>query len=448
MYNSDPSMAGEENACFGPSEGLPTQTPKIRARRIPVFMKPLSAALFALQIWVSVILPSAESASGVLNGIDVLSEQNFSVLAGKRVGLVTNHTGLAADGTATIDLLFRSNTCRLVALFSPEHGIRGTLDAKFDSTVDEATGLPIYSLYGDVKRPSAEMLKQIDVLVFDIQDIGARFYTYITTMGYCMEEAAKAGIPFIVLDRPNPIGGEHVEGPMLDADKTSFIGYMPLPVRYGMTIGELARFFNSENKIGAQLHVVEMRGWRRSYYFWDTGQLWVNPSPNMRNLTAAFLYPGVCLLEGTNLSVGRGTDRPFEMIGAPWIEPGRFVAALQSARVPGVRFVPVYFTPNTDKNQGVRCGGASLLITDTEKLNSVLLGLTLISTLNKLYPNEFKMDRIGEYLGNESAMRMLKEDKSPSEVLRRDDPVLKRFLTKRQRALIYDSKPSRKGGRQ
>ena len=250
-------------------------------------------------------------------------------------GLVTNHTGLAADGTSTIDLLFRSKICRLVALFSPEHGIRGTMDEKVGSSVDEATGLPVHSLYGDSRRPTAEMLKDIDVLVFDLQDIGARFYTYIATMAYCMEEAAKANIPFIVLDRPNPIGGTRVEGPMLDADKTSFNGYMPLPVRHGMTVGELARYFNTENRIGAQLQVVPMRGWRRSYYFWDTGQVWVDPSPNMRSMPAALLYPGVCLLERTNLSVGRGTDRPFEIIGAPWIEPRRLVAALQAARSAG-----------------------------------------------------------------------------------------------------------------
>jgi uncharacterized protein YbbC (DUF1343 family) len=411
-------------------------------------MKLLSAACFALLLSGFAALAFAESAPRVLNGIDVLREQNFSLLAGKRIGLITNHTGLAADGTSTVDLLFKSKICRLVALFSPEHGIHGTMDAKVRSTVDETTGLPIYSLYGDVKRPDAEMLKNVDALVFDVQDIGTRFYTYITTMGYCMEEAAKAGIPFIVLDRPNPIGGIQVEGPMLDADKSSFIGYMPLPIRYGMTIGELARYFNSENKIGAQLHVVAMKGWQRTFYFWDTGQLWVDPSPNMRSLFAALLYPGLCLLEGANLSVGRGTDRPFEMIGAPWIEPRRFAAALQDAKIAGVEFVPVHFTPNTDKNQGVKCGGVSLLITNAERLNSVLLGLNLISILNKLYPNEFKMDRIEGYLGNASALRMLKEEKSPSEVLHGDDSALQDFMGKRQRALIYDSKPSRKGGRQ
>jgi uncharacterized protein YbbC (DUF1343 family) len=267
-------------------------------------------------------------------------------------------------------------------------------------------------------------------------------------MAYCMEEAAKANISFVVLDRPNPIGGLHVEGPMLDADRSSFIGYMPLPVRHGMTVGELARYFNSENKIGARLQVVEMKGWQRGFYYWDTGQVWTNPSPNMRNMTAAMLYPGVCLLEGTNMSVGRGTDRPFEVIGAPWIEPASFAAAMQSAQISGVRFVPLYFTPNSDKHQGKRCGGVSLLVTDIERLNSVLFGLTLVSTLNKLYPNDFKMDRIWEYLGNTVATRMLREAHSPSDILRRLDPFLQKFMAKRQKALVYDSKPSRREGRQ
>ena len=391
--------------------------------------------------------PAADAVPGVMNGIDVLRERNFDLLSSKRVGLITNHTGLAADGTTTIELFHKAGNFRLVALFSPEHGLAGALDAVVASAVHNATGLPIHSLYGEVKRPTAAMLKDIDALVFDIQDIGTRFYTYISTMGYCMEEAARARIPFIVLDRPNPIGGLRVEGPMLDEDKTSFIGYMPLPIRHGMTVGELARYFNAENRIGAELHVVEMKGWRRSFYFWDTGQVWVNPSPNMRNMLAALLYPGLCLLEGTNLSVGRGTDRPFEMIGAPWIEPKSFAAAIQTSSIPGVEFVPVYFTPSTDRYQGTRCGGISLVVTDVNRLDPVLTGLTLISALNKLYRNEFKMDRIGEYLGNALAIRMLKENQSPSEMLRRDGPFLRKFLAKRQRALIYGSKPSGREGR-
>ena len=398
----------------------------------------LSAALLTLLLLGPLRLPGAGRSAAVLNGIDVLREGNFDLLAGKRVGLVTNHTGVAADGTSTIDLLFYSNTCKLVALFSPEHGIRGTMDEDVRSSADEETGLPVHSLYGDSKRPTPEMLRNIDVLVFDIQDIGARFYTYIATMAYCMEEAARAGIEFVVLDRPNPIGGVQVEGPMLDADKTSFNGYMPLPIRHGMTVGELAQYFNVENRIGVKLRIVPMRAWRRSYYFWDTGQVWVNTSPNMRSVPAALLYPGVCLLERTNVSVGRGTDRPFEIVGAPWIEPGLLAESLQTARIQGVKFIPVYFTPDASKYKGVRCGGVSLLIAQADRLNSVQLGLTLASALHKLYPNDFKMNAIIDFLGNASAMDLLKAGQSPAKVLRADKGNLRKFLARRQKALIYD----------
>jgi uncharacterized protein YbbC (DUF1343 family) len=392
----------------------------------------------------SVPLNGADKTPGVLNGIDVLRQQDFEPLAGKRVGLITNQTGLASDGTPTIDLLFRSKVCRLVALFSPEHGIRGDMDSKIASSVDEATSLPIYSLYGDTRRPTSEMLKGIDALVFDIQDVGARFYTYISTMAYCMEASAKAGIPFYVLDRPNPIGGLRVEGPMLDPDRTSFTGFMPLPVRHGMTVGELARLFKSESKMDLELHVIAMKGWHRSFYFWDTGQLWVDPSPNMRNTIEAILYPGVCLLEDTNVSVGRGTDRPFELVGAPWIEPRRLASALQSAHLSGVRFVPLFFTPNSGNYHGVRCGGVNILITDSGRLNSVLLGLTLITVLRKLYPEESEIENVVNLLGNKSAMKNLKAGRTPAEILRLDGPELRKFLVKRQKALIYDTVSRRK----
>lgn len=393
-----------------------------------------------------IILLGADLTPRVLNGIDVLRRQNFAPLAGKRVGLVTNHTGVAADGTPTIDLLFNSGVCRLVALFSPEHGIRGIMDSKVSSSVDETTGLPIYSLYGDTRRPTPEMLRGIDALVYDIQDVGARFYTYSTTMAYCMEEAAKAGIPYYLLDRPNPIGGTLVEGPILDADKTSFIGYMPLPVRHGMTLGELARYINAERKLGADLRVIAMQGWRRSYFFYDTDQLWVNPSPNMRNILGAILYPGVCLLEATNVSVGRGTDRPFEIVGAPWIEPRRFAAALNAARVPGVKYVPLYFTPNASTNQDLKCGGVQLILANPEKLNSVLLGMTLISVLHKLYPDKFDIAKVIRLLGNERALERLKTGRPPLEALKAGDSELRGFMARRQKALIYDGTPKSKGG--
>ena len=379
----------------------------------------------------------ADGIPKVLNGIDVLQQQNFKPLDGKRVGLITNHTGLAADGTSTIDLFYRSDVCDLVALFSPEHGIRGMMDSRIDSSVDSETGLPVFSLYGETRRPKPEMLRGIDALVFDIQDIGVRFYSYSITMAYCMEAAAHANIPFFVLDRPNPIGGIHVEGPMLDADKTSFVGYMPLPIRHGMTVGELARYFNSENGIGVELHIIEMKGWRRTFYYSDTGQLWVNPSPNMRNMLEAILYPGVALLEKTNVSVGRGTDRPFEIVGAPWIEPRHFAAALREAQPAGIEFVPMYFTPEESKNKGEMCGGVNIIIIDREKVHSVILGLTLISVLHRLYPDEFELDKVMQLLCNAKAMEMLKAGLPPVEVLQAAGPEVDAFMSGRRKALIY-----------
>ena len=381
----------------------------------------------------------ADAVPKVLNGIDILQRQNYEPLAGKRVGLITNHTGLSADGTPTIDLLYRTDVCELVALFSPEHGIRGVVDSKIDTTVDTATGLPIFSLYGENRRPNPEMLQGIDALVFDIQDIGARFYSYPITMAYCMEAAAGANIPFYVLDRPNPIGGVSVEGPMLDSDKTSFKGYMPLPVRHGMTVGELARYFNSEKELEVDLHVIEMRGWIRTFYFWDTGQLWVNPSPNMRNMIEAVLYPGVCLLEQTNVSVGRGTDRPFEIVGAPWIEPRRYAQALAEAGLEGVEFVPLYFTPDSDKLEGEKCGGVHILVDNMKKIHSVKLGLTLVSVLHRLYPDQFELDKVLIILGNARAMQILESGEGPMEVLEETRTEIERFLVRRKHALIYSS---------
>jgi uncharacterized protein YbbC (DUF1343 family) len=396
------------------------------------------AFLFLLAAKMAAPILGADTLPGVLNGIDVLRQQKFAPLAGKRVGLVTNHTGVAADGASTIDILFKSGVCKLVALFSPEHGIRGTMESNVSSSVDEQTGLPIHSLYGDTRRPTVESLKGIDILVYDIQDIGARFYTYTTTLAYCLEEAAKARIPIYVLDRPNPIGGIAVEGPMLDADKTSFIGYMPLPVRHGMTLGELARYFNVENGIKADLHVISMTGWRRDYYFDDTGQVWVNPSPNMRSLPAAFFYPGVCLLEATNVSVGRGTDRPFEVIGAPWIEPRRLAAELNASRLPGVKFIPFVFTPTASTHQGNLCSGVNLLLTDRERFDSVHTGMTLISVLYKLYREKFEVDKVVRLLGNEKALAALKGGSPPATVLRDAQADVSRFLSRREKALIYD----------
>ncbi|HEY6660679.1 MAG TPA: exo-beta-N-acetylmuramidase NamZ domain-containing protein, partial [Pyrinomonadaceae bacterium] len=281
----------------------------------------------------------------VLTGIDVLERDNFKQLAGMRIGLVTNHTGRDREGRQTIDVLSKAPDVKLVALFSPEHGVRGLADDNVSDAKDEATGLPIYSLYGETRRPKPEQLKDLDALVYDIQDVGVRFYTYISTLGYLLEEAAKANLPVFVLDRPNPIGGVDVEGPIADSDKLSFTSYHTIPTRHGLTIGELGQLFNRQRNIGADLRVIKMEGWRRSMWFDETNLAWINPSPNMRSLTEATLYPGVGLLETTNVSVGRGTDTPFEIVGAPWIQPDKLADYLNQRGLPGVRFVPVRFTP-------------------------------------------------------------------------------------------------------
>src|SRR5262249_3715696 len=279
-------------------------------------------------------------AGRVQTGLDVLEMQKFAPLKGKRIGLITNHTGVDANGKTTIDLLSRAPGVTLLALFSPEHGLAGRLDDKVVSSKDPATGLPIYSLYGETRRPTDEMLKDIDALVFDIQDAGVRFYTYTTTMGYCMEAAAKKGIAFYVLDRPNPIGGEIVEGPMLDDNKRDFVAYFPLPVRYGLTIGELAQLYNAENHINADLHVVQMKNWHRNYFFESTGIRWIPPSPNLRTTKGAILYPGLEILQNAGVSVGRGTEAPFEIFGAPWMNGEEVASALNAKHLQGVRFVP------------------------------------------------------------------------------------------------------------
>ena len=279
-------------------------------------------------------------------GIDVLVEEGFASLRGLNVGLVTNHTGRTRDGKSTIDVLFHAPGVKLVRLFSPEHGIRGELDTAVPDGKDIATGLPIVSLYGKDKKPRARDLEGLDALIYDIQDVGTRFYTYITTLGLVLEAAQESGKKVFVLDRPNPIGGRVVSGPVRDKDLASFIAYHALPVRHGMTVGELALLYNAERKIGASVVVVRCRGWRRDDQYDRTGLVWINPSPNMRSLTEALLYPGIGLMEATNLATGRGTDAPFERVGAPWIEPATFAAGLNSRAIPGVRFVPIFFTPS------------------------------------------------------------------------------------------------------
>jgi uncharacterized protein YbbC (DUF1343 family) len=340
-------------------------------------------------------------------GLDALEVQKFAPLRNKHVGLITNHTGVDAQGRSIVDLLSHAAGVHLVALFSPEHGLLGRNDEKVASSKDASTGLPIYSLYGETHRPTDEMLQGIDALVFDIQDAGVRFYTYTATMGYCMEEAAKHKIAFYVLDRPNPIGGTIVEGPMLDSDKTSFVAYFPLPVRYGLTIGELAQFFNAENHIGVDLHVVPMKNWHRNYFFDSTGIRWVPPSPNLRTTKGAIVYPGIEILQNAGVSVGRGTETPFEEFGAPWMNGEAVATALNEHHLPGLRFVNQPFIPVTGLYSGQRCGGVGIRITDRQAVRAMRTGLEIALVLKKLYPENFDPAKLEELVGNADTIRQL-----------------------------------------
>jgi len=375
----------------------------------------------------------------VLTGLDVLVRDRFAPLAGKRVGLITNHTGLDRQGRRNLDLMLEAGI-QVVALYSPEHGISGREDhAQIGHGKDPATGIPIWSLYqGATRRPTDEMLRGVEVLVFDIQDIGARFYTYVTTMAYAMEEAAKRRIPFMVLDRPNPITGTHVEGPLLDEDLLSFIGYFPLPLRHGMTVGELARLFNGENKIGADLTVIPMAGWQRGDWFDATGLTWVDPSPNMRSLNAALLYPGLAMLEASaNYSVGRGTDAPFEQIGADWIRGGELAGYLNRRYIPGVRVYPTRFRPASSNFQGRLIEGVRFLITDREAFNSSRLGLEVAAALVKLYPGRLNLEQNLRLIGSRSTLAALLEGQDPRAIVAAQQEALSEFLRRREAYLLY-----------
>ncbi len=351
-------------------------------------------------------------------GIDVLAKRGFAELANRRVGLLTNHTGRALDGRSTIDVLHRAPGVKLVALFSPEHGIRGTLDDKVSSSTDTATGLPIRSLYGETRRPTEAMLADIDTLVIDLQDIGVRFYTYITTVGYVMEEASRRGVKVVVLDRPNPIDGWHIEGPVAaHRIEQDFIAYLAsMPVRHGMTIGELARLFNGELKIDADLTVVPVEGWHRDQWFDQTSMAWINPSPNMRNLNQATLYPGIGAIEWSNVSVGRGTDQPFEHIGAPWIDGRRLAATLNERGLPGIRFYPVSFTPSSSHYNGQVCHGVFFTITDRTALQPVRVGLEVAAALWKLHPDHFQSQNTDRLLGSRESLERVKAGEDPAVV--------------------------------
>ncbi|MGA9797526.1 MAG: serine hydrolase, partial [Terriglobales bacterium] len=360
----------------------------------------------------------------VLTGIDVLEAHNFDILqaaAGKKkIGLLTNQTGIDSQGRRTIDVLAQAPGISLEAIFSPEHGVAGEMDTTdIANSKDAATGVPIYSVYGTKdaqRRPSIDVLKTLDAVVFDVHDVGSHFYTYEATLGYFLEASAKAGIEMIVLDRPNPITGSFVQGAIPDPDHESFVNYFPVPARHGMTMGELAKMYNSERNINAHLTVVPMDGWIRGDWYDSTGLPWVNPSPNMRSLTEATLYPGVALVEYTNVSVGRGTDTPFELLGAPWIKGKELAQYLNARNISGVRFVPITFTPSTSNYSGQKCEGVNIFVTERNALDSGELGVELASALRKLYPGQYHMERMIELLGNQSVYDAIAAGEDPRRI--------------------------------
>lgn len=374
-----------------------------------------------------------------LPGIDSLEADYFAPLLGRRIGLITNQTGIDSRGRRTIDLFARNDALSLAAIFSPEHGIAGKSDggATVTNSTDGATGVKIFSLYGATRRPTPEMLAGIDALVFDIQDAGVRFYTYITTMAYAMEEAAHRRIPFFVLDRPNPLGGEIIEGPMLDADRTSFTAYFSLPVRYAMTIGELAQMFNTENKIGADLHMVPLKSWPRAETYADTGLAWIPPSPNLQTLDAIFLYPGLEILQAGDVSVGRGTDSPLEILGAPWIRGADLAAELTRRAIPGLRFTATDFTPRTDLHAGARCEGVSIRVTHPRYVRSMQMGIEIASALHRTYPAKFQLEKIIFLLGSRSTLEALKRGDAPADIIASWSSALDKFRLLRQKYLLY-----------
>jgi uncharacterized protein YbbC (DUF1343 family) len=398
------------------------------------FVRRVAAASFLL-------LATALAPAQVLTGIDVLEKNSFDVLKGRKVGIITNHTGVDSRGRRTIDVLKSAPGVTVVAIFSPEHGLYGKKDEKnIGDDVDPASGLKVLSLYGKARRPTTQMVQEIDTLVYDIQDVGARFYTYISTLGLCMEAAREYGLKFVVLDRPNPITGLRVEGPVADPKHTgTFTAYAPIPIAHGMTVGEMARYYNKEKGINADLVVVPVEGWKRSMYYDQTGLKWISPSPNMRTLDAAILYPGWCLMERPNTSVGRGTDLPFEVLGAPWVDGRKLAAALNDLHLPGVEFAAVRFTPTKGaKLGGQKCEGVRAFVTDRSKVEAVKTGVAIAYTLEKLFPKDFQYEKVVGLLANQEASDAILKLNDPHQC----DPIwqdqVRAFENVRKNYLMYE----------
>ncbi|MDE3179285.1 MAG: DUF1343 domain-containing protein, partial [Acidobacteriota bacterium] len=370
-------------------------------------------------------------------GIAVLEDQYFAPLQGLHVGLITNASGRDLNGKRTIDVLAHAPGVKLTAIFSPEHGLYGTAEGSVPSTRDAATGLPVYSLFGATRRPAPEMMEGLTALVYDIQAVGVRYYTFITTMKYCLEAAAKHRIPMFVLDRPDPIGGVVVQGPMLEPGLVSFVGPFPMPLRYGMTMGELAEMINQEDHIGADLRVVKMTGWNRNDWYDETGLDWVNPSPNLRNLTEEILYPALGMIEYSNISVGRGTDTPFEVMGAPWIDGRALAAYLNERQIQGIRFIPVDFTPTAAKFKGELCHGVNIQVLSRRALDSPELGIEIAAALWRLYPGQFKLDPSLKLIGSQKVIDELKAGRNPRAIAQDWITEMHPFLAIRRKYLLY-----------
>jgi len=387
----------------------------------------------------------ANRTGSVKTGIDVLEEHKFEFmgvsLAGKKIGILTNQTGVDSDGKRTIDVLGNAPGVTLQAIFSPEHGVTGTLDTtEVSDSKDAATGVAVYSVYGATdaaRRPSLDILKNLDAVLIDIQDAGVRFYTYETTLGYFLEAAAKAGTQVIVLDRPNPVTGSLMQGPVSDVGRENFTNYWQVPVRHAMTMGELAQMFNAERGLHAKLQVVPAEGWLRGDWYDSTGLTWINPSPNLRSVTEAALYPGVGLVEGTHVSVGRGTDTPFELLGAPWIKGKELAQYLNAREIAGVRFVPTTFTPSASNFAGQKCEGVNFVLVDRSVLDAPELGVELASALRKLYPLQWKMEKIIEILANQSVFDAIAQDQDPRRIAQDWQERLQEFTKIREKYLIY-----------
>jgi uncharacterized protein YbbC (DUF1343 family) len=356
----------------------------------------------------------------------------------RRIGALTNHTGLASDGRRTIDVLATAPGVKLTAIFAPEHGATGDLDtADIAHSRDAATGVPVYSVYGATdaqRRPPLKLMKTLDAVVVDLQDVGARFYTYATTVGHFLEVAAQTGTEIIVLDRANPITGSMVQGPVSDSGQASFINYHPLPVRHGLTLGELARLFNAERRINARLTVVPVEYWHRSD--WAFGA-WVSPSPNLRSLTQATLYPGVAMVEWSNVSVGRGTDAPFELVGAPWVDGGRLAEYLNQRQIPGVRFAAAEFTPASSQYKGMLCQGVRITLVDRDALDAPLLGVELMSALLKLFPAGYKLERTSHLVANRRVLEGVTAGRDPRVIAEEWRGEVQKFVELRKQYLLY-----------